>query len=57
MHPVVCYLRKNIIWDSSTTNNKKETKQALLRTHVLLVVGSIATCFDHFPGPSSGAHE
>jgi hypothetical protein len=27
MHPVVCHLRKDIIWDSHTTNNQKESKQ------------------------------
>jgi hypothetical protein len=26
MQPVVCYLRKDIIWDSRTTNNQKEAK-------------------------------
>jgi hypothetical protein len=25
-HPVACHLRKDIIWDSRTTNNQKETK-------------------------------
>jgi hypothetical protein len=29
MHRVVCYLQNDIIWDSRTTNNKKETKQTL----------------------------
>jgi hypothetical protein len=26
MHPVVCYLQKDIIWDRGTKNNQKETK-------------------------------
>jgi hypothetical protein len=43
----VCYLRKDIIWDSRTTNNKKETKRILLCQHLFLFfVGGIATCFN-----------
>jgi hypothetical protein len=38
MHPVVCHLRKDIIWDSRATNNKKETKQTLLCQHLFLFV-------------------
>jgi hypothetical protein len=57
MHPVVCYLRKDIIWDSRPTNNQEETKQTLLFRHLFLFVfGGIATRFDPFSGSSSVIH-
>jgi hypothetical protein len=34
MQLFMCYLRKDIIWDSRTTNNQKETKQTLLCQHL-----------------------
>jgi hypothetical protein len=58
MHRAVCYLRKDIIWDSRTTNNQKETKYILLCQHLFLFIfGGITTCFDPLPGSSSGLHE
>jgi hypothetical protein len=46
MHPAVCHLRKDTIWDSRTTNNQKETKQTLLcqqriKTNIDTVVDNI----------------
>jgi hypothetical protein len=58
MHPVVCYLRKDTIWESRTTNNRKETKYTLLcQLLFLFVFGGIATCFDPFSGSSSGVRQ
>jgi hypothetical protein len=58
MHPLVCYLQKDIIWDSTTRNNQKETEQTLMCQHLFLfVVGGITTCSEPFLWSSSGVHE
>jgi hypothetical protein len=58
MHHVVSYLREDIIWESCTTNNQKETKKTLLCQHWFLFVGGgIATGFDPLLGSSSGVNK